>query len=152
MTRGPSPSTLRRSRKRVASASEIREGPRTHIRGLEENICSAFAPSSWAISSAAERSPAIDVWIPMRVLPSLQAGISGGGGASGRYSSPASNTSWLRWLSSAITSRRPGAKKAGNYGQRYRRSARIHLNNDSNGTPRVPQTLSEHLKIAKLQG
>ena len=38
------------ARKRAASASAIRElSPRSHIRGLDEKICSAFAPSPCAI-------------------------------------------------------------------------------------------------------
>src|SRR3984885_8600634 len=109
MTRGPSPSSLRRARKRAASASAIRIPPRFHIRGLDEKICKEFAPKPCAISSDVLISPAMDVLMPMRILPSVHAGISGGGGASGRYSSAASKASVLLWFSSAIPSGCPGA-------------------------------------------
>ena len=107
MTRGPSPNSFRRARKRVASVSAMRIPPRSHIRGLHEKICKAFAPSPCAISSDPEMSPAMLVWIPMRMLPSFQAGISGGGGASGRYSSAASNVKAIRSICSAIPSKVP---------------------------------------------
>src|SRR5277367_5439984 len=81
--------------------------PRSHIRGLHEKICNAFAPSPCAISSDPEMSPAMLVWIPMRMLPSFQAGISGGGGASGRYSSAASKVKAIRSVCSAIPSKVP---------------------------------------------
>src|SRR5277367_5360248 len=73
--------------------------------GMHEKICNAFAPSPCAISSDPEMSPAMLVWIPMRMLPSFQAGISGGGGASGRYSSAASNVKAILSICSAIPSR-----------------------------------------------
>ncbi len=82
----------------------MREAPRIHIRGLEENICSALAPRPCAISRALEISPAIEVWIPMRMLPSFHAGISGAAGGSGRYSSAASKVRLLLWFSSVIPS------------------------------------------------
>ena len=43
----------------------------------------------------------------MRMLPSFQAGISGGGGASGRYSSAASKVKAIRSVCSAIPSKVP---------------------------------------------
>jgi hypothetical protein len=39
----------------------MREPPRGHILGLDEKICSAFAPSFAAESSAPAMSPAIEV-------------------------------------------------------------------------------------------
>ena len=82
----------------LAEALRIRFGDspdaaRPTSAGSTEKICSAFAPSPCAISSDPAISPAIEVWMPMRRLPSFQAGISGGAGGSGRYSSEASNTS-----------------------------------------------------------
>src|SRR5690348_2051393 len=62
--------------------------PRLHILGLAEKICNAFAPKLQAISSADVISPAIEVCIPMRMLPSIHAGGCGFTGGSGRYSSP----------------------------------------------------------------
>ena len=52
MTSGPSPSSKRRARNRSESAALIRElsFSRDHIRGLDENICNAFAPNPCAIS------------------------------------------------------------------------------------------------------
>src|ERR1700678_1364531 len=47
------------------------------MRGLDEKICTAFAPKPCAISSDELISPAMDVCIPMRMLPSFHAGISG---------------------------------------------------------------------------
>jgi hypothetical protein len=64
-----------------------------------------LAPRPCAISSDPDMSPAMLVWIPMRVLPSFQAGISGGGGASGRYSSAASKVKVILSVCSAIPSR-----------------------------------------------
>src|ERR1700678_915682 len=79
------------------------------MRGLDEKICTAFAPKPGAISSDELISPAMDVCIPMRMLPSFHAGISGGGGASGRYSWAAPKASVLLGFSSAIPSGCPGA-------------------------------------------
>ena len=62
--------------------------PRLHILGLAEKICKAFAPKLWAISSAKQMSPAIEVWMPIRMLPSIQFGSSRLSSGSGRYSSP----------------------------------------------------------------
>ena len=39
----------------------MRTVPRSHIRGLDENICSVLAPNPCAISSAPATSPAMDV-------------------------------------------------------------------------------------------
>src|SRR5579862_1198444 len=62
----------------------------------------------------------------MRRLPSFHAGISGGGGGSGRYSSAGSNVNSTRWLSAAIPSGCPG------YSHHFSRTvtiAQTHTNN-----------------------
>src|SRR5215469_18350427 len=82
----------------------MRPVPPDHMRGLDEKIWSALAPSAWAISSESTISPAMDVWMPMRMLPSFQAGTSGAGGGSGRYSSDSSYCRLVLLFSSAIPS------------------------------------------------
>jgi hypothetical protein len=154
MTRGTKPEHFAAVReKRVASASEIREGPRTHIRGLEEKylqrVCAEFV-------GYFERGGKIS---GDRCMDS----------DAGAAVFPSGNFRWRRRFRTILIScvkyelgycgclpplplgvREP--RRPGNYGQRYSSSARIRLNNDSNGNPRVPQTLSEHLKIAKSRG
>jgi hypothetical protein len=53
------------------------------MRGLAEKICNALQPSFCAESSEPAMSPAIEVWMPIRRLPSHQAGGSGAAIGSG---------------------------------------------------------------------
>jgi hypothetical protein len=80
----------------------MRELLRGHMRGLAEKICSALQPSLRADSSALVKSPAIEVWIPTRTLPSCHAGACGSDSSSRRYSSDMSYGSSDVWEDSVI--------------------------------------------------
>src|SRR5258706_16435644 len=103
MTSGPRPSSWRRARKAAASTSAMRDGPPAHMRGLAEKICRALQPSLCADSSALLYPPAMEVWMPMRSVPSIQVGGAGSGSGSGRYSSSGSNSMMNETASSEIS-------------------------------------------------
>ena len=66
---------------------DARPDARPHARAGRENLQRVAAEFLRRLSSEPAKPPAIEVWMPMRTLPSRQAGACGSGTGSGRYSS-----------------------------------------------------------------